>query len=82
MISKEAFSPYMLQTFIEHLLCARLGNSEMQEALRLVDWPDLERPWSPGVGKGVCLPLTGKKGRGGFLGTPKKARLRAAPQRL
>lgn len=41
-----------------------------------------KRPWSPGVGKGFCLPLTRSKVRGGFLGAPKRVRLRAAPQIL
>ena len=35
MISKKPSSLYMLQTFIEYLLCARLGNSVMQEALEV-----------------------------------------------
>lgn len=34
MISKEPSSSCMLQMFLDQLLCARLGNSEMQEALR------------------------------------------------
>lgn len=32
--------------------------------------------------EGSLFSIDRKKGRGGFLGTPKKARLRAAPQRL